>query len=310
MNKKFRIDFKIVAVRENADGSFEITSEPDPDRYEQRTLDGKRGWLDKYTNDFFGEDIMLDVVRKAERFPINHEPARITDSDQYVKERSPAIREHLVSGVNLGPFKDATDELLASRAGDQADFVVCSVDLVGSTLLSQRLQPREYTRIIQTYSNEMATAATMFRGLPLKFMGDGVLLYFPAPSFISKNDLAIDCALTLRAIVLKGMNPALESIGWPMVGIRIGIDAGEAVIQTIGGVGITKHIDLIGETINLAAKIEKQAGTNQIFVGATTADNTHVMWRRHMVEAMVNKWDYVDRATGMPYKIYCLDIEI
>jgi class 3 adenylate cyclase len=201
------------------------------------------------------------------------------------------------------------DLVLDGRESRIDKFVILSIDLVGSTLLSHSVDAKQNARIIQVYTNEIVTAAAKFHGVLLKPMGDGLLLYFPTGNFITRNDLAMDAAMTMRDLVLNGLNPELETLSLPKIGCRIGIDSGEAVSEIIGSGGSTIQMDLIGETVNLAAKIEKIAVQNAIYVGETAARSTHTMWRKWMNEvALPTTWAYKDKLSALPYKVYNLEI--
>ena len=91
--------------------------------------------------------------------------------------------------------------------------------------------------------------------------------------------------------------------------IRIGIDSGEAIVAVVGDSTSKQHKDLIGLTINLTTKIQSKAQENQIVIGATTARNLHVNWRRRLQEYKPSDWNYgvkeeKDKVGGAPYALY------
>jgi adenylate cyclase len=128
-----------------------------------------------------------------------------------------------------------------------------------------------------------------------------LIAYFPEPSFITKNDLAIDCALTLRGLIHRVLNPILADRGFPTIGIRIGLDAGEAYIETIGSPETKQHKDIIGAVVSLAAKIQAQAKPGEIYLGDTVVRNLHTMWRQICEPVELGKnWNY----TGLEGDVY------
>ncbi len=183
-------------------------------------------------------------------------------------------------------------------------FVIICVDLVGSTKLSTNLEPEKYTRLISTVLYEISEIIPKFHGHVLKYTGDGIIAYFPEPSFITKNDLAIDCALTIRRLVYKGLNPILKKNGYPCIDIRIGLDSGEAYIVTIGSPETKQHKDIIGSVVNLATKIQSLGKPGDILLGEITVRNLHTMWREICEGIKIEKnWEYKGK-NGEPYKVY------
>jgi class 3 adenylate cyclase len=143
-----------------------------------------------------------------------------------------------------------------------------------------------------------------FHGHVLKYTGDGLIAYFPEPSFITKNDLAIDCALTVKRLVYDGLNPILESEGYPRLDIRIGLDSGEAVIITVGSQKTKRHKDIIGTVVSIAAKIQSLGRPGDILLGDVTERNLHTMWREICEEVELGEgWPYKTK-DGKPYKVH------
>jgi class 3 adenylate cyclase len=164
---------------------------------------------------------------------------------------------------------------------------------------------------ILVYSRELARLCALFHGRPLKFMGDGILVYFPIGSHIRRHDLASDCALSVRDVVLIGINPALEKLGLPKIGCRIGVDSGDAYIVTIGDSGTTNQMDLIGHVVDIATKVEKLSGRNEICVGEAAVRQLHTMWLRNVISLQLPEdWPYRDNASGEPYRVYKLDVPV
>jgi class 3 adenylate cyclase len=80
-------------------------------------------------------------------------------------------------------------------------------------------------------------------------------------------------------------------------------------VRTIGDSATTNHVDIVGEVVNIATKIEKAAPTNGICVGESIVINTHTMWMLHMKSfELPSDWTYRNRESAEPYSIYLLDI--
>jgi class 3 adenylate cyclase len=309
MKHNFRVDFQFVNVGTEAD--TEIVAIPDPDRYEFTNVDGQGGWFDRLDGRgfCFSVDAIHELLEKASDLPVGDISALITDAPAYIRSRVSAIANALRHGIADLTLKNITNDELADLAGSDEYFVIGSIDLVGSTKSSETIDRKQWVRVIQTYSREVARMCALFHGRPLKFMADGAILYFPLGSSLRRHDLASDCALSLRDLVLLGINPALEELGLPQIACRIGLDSGEASIVTIGDSGTTNQIDLIGHVIDMATKIEKLAGDNEICVGQAAVRRMHTMWLKHVAKvAPPPDWPYRDQTTGEPYGIHRLEI--
>jgi class 3 adenylate cyclase len=214
------------------------------------------------------------------------------------------IQDRLKGKEKPATCKDKSKTFLESLAQDKLGFVIMCVDIVGSTKLSMNLEPEKYSRLISTILYEMSEIIPKFYGHVLKYTGDGLIGYFPEPSFISKNDLAIDCALKIRQLVYSLLNPILKENGYPNIDIRIGLDSGDAYVTTIGSLATKRQKDIIGTVVNLAAKIQSLGKPGDILLGNVTERNLHTMWRQICEEIIIRKdWVYKDRK-GKPYKVY------
>jgi adenylate cyclase len=157
--------------------------------------------------------------------------------------------------------------------------------------------------------HEASRMIVRFNGYVLKYTGDGLIAYFPAPSFNAQHDLAIDCASCLRLLIHTAINSSIKKLGLPAVEIRFGIEAGEASVVTIGSNDAKQQKDIIGSVINLAAKIQGKAAPGEIYVGEMAEQNMHTMWRR-LCEPVTagEEWPYT-HSDGKPYRIYRLALK-
>ena len=303
---RFRMDFvqEIVSVDEDK-RTFTVRLIPNPRRYEWKEIDGKRYLYDKLDNIlFFPEKVFFDLVKQMVGQPIYFQPQEIDNAEQYVKSRIPSIRARLRGDEKPATFEDKSEAFLESLAQDKLGFVIMCVDIVGSTKLSINLDLKKYTKLISTVLYEIGEIVPKFHGHVLKYTGDGLIAYFPEPSFITKNDLAIDCALTIRRLVYSGLNPIFKENGYPCIDIRIGLDSGEACVVTIGSPETKQHKDIIGAVVSLAAKIQSLGKPGDILLGDITVRNLHTMWREICEELKIGEnWVYKGE-DGKPYKVH------
>lgn len=299
------MDFKMEVVSTDEEtGTAKLCFKPDPERYEWCTVSGEKALYDKLDRAYIPLRVLMEGMRLGKGTPIYYQPPMIDNAKEYISSRADPIREMLDGKRPAVTFEDKSDEFLASLAVDELGFVIMSVDMVGSTRLASELDGRAYAELIEILLYELSEVVPKFHGHVLKYTGDGFIAYFPEPSFNTKNDLAIDCALTIRGLVYQLMNQLFTERALPEIGIRIGMEAGDAYVVTIGSPETKQHKDIVGEVISLAAKIEKQANPGDILIGNMMERSLHTSWRL-MCEPVeiAPDWTYKDR-DGSPYLIH------
>jgi class 3 adenylate cyclase len=137
-------------------------------------------------------------------------------------------------------------------------------DLVGSTALSARMDPEDLREVISAYQKCVAEIVQRFGGFVAKYMGDGVLVYFGYPQ--AHED---DAERAVRAgLELVGAVSALQSNA-PLQ-IRIGIATGLVVVGDLIGTGSAQEQAVVGETPNLAARLQGIAEPNTVVIAEGT----------------------------------------
>ncbi len=125
-------------------------------------------------------------------------------------------------------------------------------DLVGSTAMSARLDPEDMREVIRAYQDACSGAVARYDGFVAKFMGDGVLAYFGFPRAHEEDaERAVRAGLDIVAVVAKLDTPAKESLK-----VRIGIATGIVVVGDLVGQGSAQEQAVVGDTPNLAARLQ------------------------------------------------------
>jgi predicted ATPase/class 3 adenylate cyclase len=155
------------------------------------------------------------------------------------------------------------DNGAATRAApaEHRQVTVLFCDLVGSTPLSQRLDPEELRDVIAAYQAGVADAVTRFGGSVAQYIGDGVLAYFGYPH--AHEDDAERAARSGLALVeaVSEMKTASET----QLQVRVGIATGLVVVgELVGGAGA--DAGGVGETLNLAARLQVLAAPGMVVV--------------------------------------------
>ncbi len=149
-------------------------------------------------------------------------------------------------------------------AAERRQDTVMFSDLVGSTALSARMDPEDLREVISTYQKCVADTVRRFDGFVAKYMGDGVLVYFGYPE--AHED---DAAQAVRAgLELIGAVSSLKHDA-PLQ-TRVGIATGLVVIGDLVGSGEAQERGIVGETPNLAARLQGIAEPNMVVIAEGT----------------------------------------
>lgn len=314
MKKKLpfiRIDFLIEKkVIDEENGIVEFLVYPDPRRYDWEEREDGRWLCDKYEHFCYPELMVKELLEKEmKNLPIYFQPAEISDASEYLKSRVSLIRDKIRKKPEEYEFVDKSEDFLNSLKKDKLRFVILSLDIVGSTKIALEMDEEKYAEQIKIVLDELSNIIPKFRGYVLKYTGDGLIAYFPEPSFVTMHDLAIDCALTMRALIYVILNPIFEEEGFRSLDIRIGLDSGESIIKIIGSTEAKQQKDIIGEVVSITAKIQGEAKPREIFMGESFTRNLHVSWRQ-LCEEVKQTRDWGKRSfDGSRYKIFRINVK-
>jgi len=150
-------------------------------------------------------------------------------------------------------------------AAERRQVSVMFCDMVDSTPLSTQLDPEDLSAVIRGYQSCVAATITRFGGFIARYVGDGTLIYFGWPE-AREADAERTVRAALAVIAAIGQAP----IHGRAVRVRIGIATGLVVIGAPIGSGEARQQTAIGETPNLAARLQSLAGANGIAIDQTT----------------------------------------
>ena len=160
---------------------------------------------------------------------------------------------------------DADAAPVADNGPERRPLTVLFADLTGSTSLSAALDPEEMGALLKSYQNAVAGEVARFGGHIAKFMGDGVLAYFGWPQ--ADEDVAERAARAGLAIVRAVAD--LPTPGQPLQA-RVGIATGLVVVGELVGSGAAREELVVGETPNLASRLQDIAIPGQVVIAPTT----------------------------------------
>jgi len=154
----------------------------------------------------------------------------------------------------------------ASRQAERRQLTVLFCDLVGSTDLARRLDPEELGGMMHVYQGACAEVVRGWDGYVAKFMGDGVLAYFGWPRAHEDDaERAVRAGLAVVEAVASLKAPCGESLS-----VRVGIATGPVVVGELVGEGAAQEEAVVGETPNLAARLQALAEPGTVVIGEAT----------------------------------------
>ena len=155
-------------------------------------------------------------------------------------------------------------------AAERRQLTVMFCDLVGSTVLSARLDPEDLRGIIAAYHRCCTELIERNGGFVAKYMGDGVLAYFGYPQAHEHDaERAVQAGLALVQAL-----PKLDTATCVPLQMRVGIATGLVVVGDLIGAGAAQEQAVVGETPNLAARLQALAEPGAVVIAASTRQLT------------------------------------
>jgi adenylate cyclase len=149
-------------------------------------------------------------------------------------------------------------------------ITVLFADIRGFTRLSEHAQPEKVVQLLNKYFSAMTDIIFAHGGTLDKYIGDGLMALFGAPTATPQDATnALNTAVAMQRRI-TGINEELRAEGFPEIGAGIGLHTGEATVGYIGSERRSEYT-AIGDTVNLASRLESNAKGGQILLSAETA---------------------------------------
>ena len=178
-------------------------------------------------------------------------------------------RKRLLKAIASADWGHAPDQPAAKigpkprDAAERRQLTVMFCDLVGSTAMSARLDPEDMREIIGTYHKCCATLITQNGGFVAKYMGDGMLAYFGYPQAHEH-----DAERAVRAgLAIVEAAPKMQTVAGAPLHVRVGIATGIVVVGDLLGSGESRERGVVGDTPNLAARLQSIATPDSVVIG-------------------------------------------
>lgn len=154
--------------------------------------------------------------------------------------------------------------------GTVQNVTVLFADIRGFTQMSEREKPQKILSLLNRYFSEMTEIIFEHGGTLDKYIGDGLMALFGAPTATAKDaENAVRAAVTMQRRLVD-LNEDLHANGFEKIGIGIGLHTGEAIVGYMGSEKRSEYT-AIGDTVNLAARLESNALAGQILLSEATA---------------------------------------
>jgi adenylate cyclase len=232
---------------------------------------------------------------------------KVVDSETLAKEIQERVSNSLNQKFMYSAVTEESEKFLRTRILQSVEMAVLFIDLVGSTSMILNLPKEKLATVFTTFAQEMAYIIKRHDGFVLKFMGDAVIGYFVSKkSSVSVASRAVSCAESMLKIIKVGLNPILKSNGLPELKVRIGIDYGENVIVRYGDDYDEAHVDVLGPSVSVAAKILNLAYPDQIMIGNDIYTKIPASIQEYFVylDLDSSQWNYKSSKTGNIYPVY------
>ena len=163
-----------------------------------------------------------------------------------------------------------TDEQSKEIDAKRRQWTVLFCDLVGSTILAERLDPEELRGLLQQYQAVCARAVRHFEGHIARYFGDGLLIYFGYP--VAHEDAAhraIRAALEIVDAIEK-LETRIQQTMEVTLDVRLSIHTGMVVAGDMSKGGELESMAVVGQMPNVAARMQEIADPNTVVIGPTT----------------------------------------
>jgi class 3 adenylate cyclase/predicted ATPase len=199
--------------------------------------------------------------------------SRVVETDSRHTEPTDAVGEIVSAPLDAVPMLPAVPVRPAPEA-ERRQLTVLFCDLVGSTQLSGQLDPEDLRAVVRAYQEAAAEVIQHYAGHIAQYLGDGLLVYFGYPT--AHEDDARRAVHTGLGIVqaIATLNIRLAAQHGVHLAVRLGIHTGPVVVGIMGGGGRHEHLAL-GETPNIAARLQGLAPANTVVISAVTARLVH-----------------------------------
>ena len=217
--------------------------------------------LGQYADAFEANDVEMDLLNGVDDQMLKD--IGVTSAGHRLRIRNAIAKLAPTSDVQANSNSAVATPDVAAASGERRQLTVMFCDLVGSTALSEKLDPEELRRLLHAYRTLCGEVIARYDGFVARYVGDGILTYFGWPTAHEEDaERAVRAALEIVHTVKRASSTEDLSV-------RIGIATGPVVVGETAGVGDQSKL-AVGSTPNLAARLQGLAAADQIVIAAST----------------------------------------
>ena len=216
--------------------------------------------LERFADAFEREEVVFDQLPELTDTDLKDLGLPLGPRKTVLKAAAEVRNSSATASVELGP-EPITGQ--STSSGERRQLTVMFCDLVGSTALSEKLDPEELRSLLHDYRTRCGEVISHYEGFVARYVGDGILTYFGWPTAHEDGaERSIRAALAITQTIKRASLTETLSV-------RIGIATGPVVVGAQAGEGSEAKL-AVGSTPNLAARLQGLASTDQIVVAAST----------------------------------------
>ena len=217
--------------------------------------------LGQYADAFEANDVEMDLLKDVDDQMLKD--IGVTSAGHRLRIRNAIAKLARASDIQANSNSAVAAPDVAAASGERRQLTVMFCDLVGSTALSEKLDPEELRSLLHAYRTLCGDVIARYDGFVARYVGDGILTYFGWPTAHEEDaERAVRAALEIVHTVKRASSTEDLSV-------RIGIATGPVVVGEPAGVGDQSKL-AVGSTPNLAARLQGLAAADQIVIAAST----------------------------------------
>src|SRR5262245_3161372 len=212
-------------------------------------------------DDAFLEDLKAEIIT-AQRLAIDEQGAVLVWIGEAGTPPAPQADAH-------SPQEEPRDDERRHPEAERRQLTVLFCDLVDSTPLASQLDPEDLREVVRAYQEVCAKVIALYEGHIAQYLGDGLLVYFGYPQ-AHEDDAQRAVRASLGMVEAVGqLNTRLAPERGVELAVRLGVHTGLVVVGEVGG-GTRQEQLALGETPNLAARLQGLAAPNTVVISAAT----------------------------------------
>ncbi len=237
-------------------------------------ISGAKHWLEniglgRYADIFARNRVDLDVLSDLTEVDLAELGVPLGDRKRLLRARASLVHATAESG-SAGTSQTSIGQPRGAAGAERRQLTVMFCDMVGSTALSERVDPEDLRDMIAAYRETCARVTERYDGFVARYVGDGIMFYFGYPNAHEDDaERAVRTGLEIVRTISAQSRESPGSLG-DALAVRIGIATGLVVVGDVIGESTEEHDSAVGETPNLANRLQALAPPNCVVIASST----------------------------------------